>query len=240
MDKKYYNIINKFISGNYSINKINNNSNLFNYYIDSLNKLKEINVNPLFYDEIINKISNSIYIEEYIILMNKLDSSKLYKSDIHGINHNIRVSLIALIICVFEDISLDDFKIIIEGTKYHDIGRTNDYENKEHGLIASKKLDFLNEKYSNEELNYIKTIIQCHSLNDESFEEIAKENNIKDIEKCRRMFNILKDSDGLDRARLEYPYIKIELLRTTTAKRLIPFAYELVENYKNNLEDSNG
>ena len=168
--------------------------------------------------------------------MSSINTNKLYQSYIHGINHNIRVSIFALIISIYENININDFKLIIEAAKYHDIGRRNDLEDREHGLLSSKKLDFLNNIYSDDELIYLKTIIRCHSLNDNMFLDIAEENNISDIERCRRMYNILKDSDALDRVRLEYPYIKIDLLRTNTAKRLIPFAYELYENYKQNLE----
>lgn len=236
MKEQEFELINRFVNGKYQIYELNNKSFNYEFYISSIKKLEELNIIPLRYSEIVNKISQSEYINIYLDLMRNIKSDKLYKSYIHGINHNIKVSLFALIISVYENIPLDDFKLIIEASKYHDIGRNGDNEDKEHGLISSKNIDFLCDIYSDDELNYLKTIIQCHSLNDDIFDDIAKENGIKNIERCRKMFKILKDSDGLDRTRLEYPYIKIELLRTDTSKRLIPFSYELNESYKNNLE----
>ena len=60
--------------------------------------------------------------------------------------------------------------------------------------------------------NLLKTIVTCHSIDDEYFESVAKKNNIEDIDRCRKMLNVLKDSDALDRIRLEDPYIKIDLM----------------------------
>lgn len=236
MDSNLKNLLNNFVNGKYIITNLSRNTYNYNFYIASKRILEESEITPLHYEDIIDEISNTPYIDVYLELMNKIRVDKLYKSYIHGINHNIRVSIFALIISIYEDISLDDFKIVIEAAKYHDIGRKGDNEDKEHGLIGSRNTNFLNNEYTNEELKYLKTIIQCHCLNDNLFENVAKENGIENIERCRKMFSILKDSDGLDRARLEYPYIKIELLRTNTAKKLIPFAYELVESYKDNLE----
>ena len=236
MNQNELNLLNSFLNGKYIINELTINNNNYEFYTTSIQILNSLNIIPLHYDEIVNKISQSEYINTYLDLMKSIKTDKLYKSYIHDINHNIKVSIFALIISIYENIPLDDFKLIIEASKYHDIGRNGDNEDKEHGLISSKNIDFLKEVYSDEELNYLKTIIQCHSLNDELFDDIAKENKISDIERCRGMFKVLKDSDGLDRTRLEYPYIKIELLRTETSKRLIPFSYELNENYKNNLE----
>ena len=75
----------------------------------------------------------------------------------------------------------------------------------------------------------------CHSLDDEKFDSVAKKYKIKDIDRCRKMLNVLKDSDALDRIRLEDPYIKIDLMRTKTSKKLIPFAYEMFETIKNEI-----
>lgn len=239
MENNKFNLIKKFINGNFYIYQLNASSTKYKFYIDSINELQKQSLIKLNYENILEDICNSIYIDDYLHLMKNIEPDKLYKSYIHGINHNIRVSLFALIISVYENVPLKDFRIIIEAAKYHDIGRINDNEDKKHGLRSSQNIEFLKNIYNENEINYLKTIIQCHSLNDDLFDEIALKNNVDDIERCRKMFNILKDSDGLDRVRLEWPVIKIEFIRTETAKRLIPFAYELLESYKYNLEVNN-
>ena len=98
-------------------------------------------------------------------------------------------------------------------------------------------LSFVSDKYSDEELNILKTVITCHSLSDDKFDFIASRNEIKDIERTRKIFCILKDSDALDRLRLNNPFIRIDLIRTESAKKLILFAYELYFNYKKWLEE---
>lgn len=236
MENNEFNLIKKFINGDFYIDKLPTSSNKYKFYIDSINELKKQSLTKLNYKNILAKLDNSFYINDYLYLMKNIEPCRLYKSLIHGINHNIRVSIFALIISIYEKIPLDDFKLIIEAAKYHDIGRNNDNEDKEHGARSSQSIEFLKNSYNENEMNYLKTIIQCHSLDDDLFDEIALKNNVDDIERCRKMFNILKDSDGLDRVRLEWPLIKTEFIRTKTAKRLIPFAYELLENYEYNLE----
>ena len=168
----------------------------------------------------------------YLKHMQDFNTIILYKSDGHGINHNIRVCLFAYIISSNEKISDRDFELIMEACKYHDIGRINDLEDKEHGKRGADNLAFLEDKYSKEELNYIKTIVTCHSLNDKEFNKIAIKNGIKEIERCKKMHEILKDSDGLDRVRLRYPYVNEKYIRTESAKRMIVFAHELFYNYE--------
>ena len=155
----------------------------------------------------------------------------LYKSDGHGINHNIRVCFFAYIISTNENISKRDFELIMEACKYHDIGRNNDNEDALHGERSANKLTFLKGKYTEEELNYIKTIVTSHSRNDKDFDKIAKKNKVVDLNRCKKLHEILKDSDGLDRVRLHYPYVNIKYLRTKTSRRMIPFSHELYSNY---------
>ena len=231
MDDNKLNLIKNFINGKLYIKELTDTNNNYKFYINAIEELEKQFLEKLDYKSILEKITNSVYLDKYLYLMKNLESNILYKSYIHGINHNIRVSLLALIISMYEKIPLKDFELIIEATKYHDIGRTNDSEDKEHGFKSSQIIEFLKDTYGENEMNYLKTIIQCHSLNDDLFYEIAVKNNIDDIERCRKMFNVLKDADGLDRVRLEWPLIKFELIRTQTAKKLIPFAYELFECY---------
>ncbi|MBR4262297.1 MAG: HD domain-containing protein [Bacilli bacterium] len=231
MNNKYIELINNFINGKLNITDLNTSSYNYSFYNSAIDILNELNINRLFYNDVTKILSKSKYNDIFIEMMKNIKTELLYKSHCHGLNHNIRVALFALIICVNEDISLEDFIIIIEGAKYHDIGRENDLTDDSHGKRSAMKMDFLKDEYSNEELNLLKTIVTCHSIDDEYFDSVAKKNNIKDIDRCRKMYNILKDSDALDRVRLDDPTIKINLMRTTTAKELIPFAYEMYESY---------
>jgi len=219
--------INNNILKNISFCEMNENNNKYQYYIDAKKELK----NQLEFKDIIDVIEKSSLKDIYVKQMNDFNTNLLYKSDIHGLNHNIRVCFFAFVISTIENITTKDFSIIMEACKYHDIGRVNDFEDKTHGKNSSEMLSFLDGKYSDEDIKYLKTIITCHSINDSEFENIAAENKINDISRCKKMYEILKDSDGLDRVRLEYPVINVNYLRTDIAKKMILFAYDLFNNY---------
>lgn len=226
----------ELLSGQINFVDISSDDENYTYYEQCKITLKNNDIVPFNYKEIVNAIKVSSLIDEYTNLMKDIKTDLLYQSTTHGLNHNIRVSVFALLICIFENIKLEDFKMIIEASKYHDIGRTNDMEDDGHGFRSSQMLSFLSDKYSEEELTILKTVITCHSLSDDKFDLIANRNKIKNIERTRKIFYILKDADALDRVRLEYPLIKVDLIRTESAKKLILFAYELYFNYKKWME----
>jgi len=209
------------------LSEIDKKNKKFKYY----EKTKNILENQYELEDIKQIIQLSHLSKIYIKHMQDFDTTILYKSNGHGVNHNIRVCFYAYIISTNEKILENDFNLIMESCKYHDIGRKNDLEDPLHGKRSSDKLEFLKNKYSEEEINYIKTIVTCHSLNDKEFEKIAVKNNVKSLEKCKKMHKILKDSDGLDRVRLHYPYVNIKYLRTETCKKMILFAHQLFYNY---------
>ena len=204
----------------------------YKFYKQAQETLKEKNISQIKILELTNIIKTSYLLDDYKQLMSDFNTKILYKSNIHGINHNIRVAFYTFIIYTVEKINKDDFKIVIEAAKYHDIGRINDCEDKTHGKRSSESLNFLINKYSDEELNILKSIIECHSLNDIELINITNKNGVKDFNRCKKLLEILKDSDGLDRVRLEYPFVNVDYIRTNTAKRLILIAYKIYNNYK--------
>lgn len=216
------------------LNKIDNTNKKYKYY----QKTKETDTEQYTEEDIKEIIHSSNLTNTYLTQMKDFDTTILYKSEGHGIHHNIRVSFFAFIISTNEKINNSDFNLIMEACKYHDIGRKNDLEDPFHGRRSADNINFLKDKYTEEELNYIKTIITCHSLNDKEFEKIAIKNKVKDLARCKKMHEILKDSDGLDRVRLHYPFVNIKYLRTDAAKRMIPYAHELFYNYNNILNKS--
>jgi len=227
-----FKFLKNIIHGNVDYKVFNSEYENFNYYEKNKEELLNSNIVPYSVEEIIDLIKSSKIKDLFLESISDFNIDKLYKSYIHGLNHNIRVLIYVFLISSIEKIGNRDVQILFEAAKYHDIGRINDNEDKTHGIRSADNLVFLKDKYSDEELSYLKTIITAHSMNDIEFENIAIQNNIIDIDRCRRMFEILKDSDGLDRVRLEYPYIKIDFLRTMTAKKLVLFAYILYYNYE--------
>jgi len=226
-----------FLYNSVEYKTINKSDKNYEYYIKNKKELENNNIKPYSITEIINIINQSKNKNMILDALNDFDVSKLYKSYIHGLNHNIRVLLYSFILSEVEKLNEIDIQIIFDAAKYHDIGRINDSKDDEHGRRSSELLSFLKSKYSSEEFNLLKTIIECHSLNESELINIAKKNNIKDFDRCEKLLNILKDSDGLDRVRLEYPYIKVEFIRTETAKKMILASYEIYESYNDYIKN---
>ncbi len=199
----------------------------YKFYIDAKKKLND----QFTLIDILNVIDKSKLTDIYTESLRDFNTDILYKSADHGINHNIRVCFFAYVISSLEGVTSRDFEIIMDASKYHDIGRINDYDDDTHGRRSADMISFLEDKYSNEEMFYLKTIITCHSLNDDLFDEIASFFGVNDLERCRKMFQILKDSDGLDRVRIYYPDLDINYLRTDSSKKMVLFSYELFYNY---------
>lgn len=203
----------------------------YEYYQKNKNELKNSNIQQYSINDIKQSLEKCNNKKIILNSLKDFDITKLYKSQIHGLNHNIRVLLFAFIISEMEQLNEANFNIILDAAKYHDIGRINDLRDDKHGKRSSENLLFLKDKYSETDFNILKTIIECHSVDDNDFVSIARNNKIIEIDRCKKLLDILKDSDGLDRVRLEFPYIKIDLIRTETAKKLVLFAYELYSNY---------
>lgn len=216
-----------------------------NNYYNELDKYKKSKIQELHLQDIVQIIINSGKTQKFLNMMNNIEIDKIHKSELHGIAHNERTSLLGLAIGILEGLNERDLELLIEATKYHDIGRLDEEEGDQaHGFISSELIEKVDIKLSEEEMKMLKTIFICHSIDDSKFDKVAEKLEIQDIERCRKIFEILKDADGLDRIRLldngysEMDALDTNFLRTTTAKKMVAVAYELYYNYKYLEKDS--
>lgn len=181
------------------------------------------------------------YLEQHNLknfLLNEIaniNTSALYKSDTHGIGHNIKTLIYALIICIEKKLDYNKTKIVLDACKYHDVGRKNDFEDKYHGERSSNKIDYIvktEEFYKNKNyLNLLKAAMEIHSKDDREENNIATKYQV-DINDFKQVYSILKDADALDRIRLSMsiPIAKgldVRYLRTEESKKLVKFASQL-------------
>lgn len=211
---------------------IDKNNWLFGYYQDQCQELQDKNLEAIKLEDFVSCIKNSQYFAAYQYSVDNVKREFLYRSVHHGFLHNERVSLFAFYLSEQLQLSFRDIQLSLYAALYHDIGRSNDGEDEYHGLASANKLELLNLDVTDEELNILKTIITCHSLPDERFETIARKNNVQDINRTTTLFKILKDADALDRVRLGYPYIIMDMLRNELSLKLIPLAYQLIYFYQ--------
>ena len=219
-------------------------------YNSALHELEKRSIRPMHLTEVIQIIRESGKLDLFQEELDELREELLFCSSGHGITHCERVALFAFAIGVLEKVSDEDLRILMESAKYHDIGRIDDNEDKSHGRRSAEKFDEfeIGSTFSKEAKKILKAICIGHSINDEDFEAVMQEFDIKEKENCQKVFKILKDADALDRARLKYSALDLQYLtiddsiidmnylRTNYSKMMIPAAYELYENYQHESE----
>lgn len=209
------------------LNKIPKYANIYSFYIKQKHELSKSNINYFFPYQILNTLNNSKLKSTYIECLNKCKPEFFYKSIIHGIYHNLRVSIFTFYLCHKLKLNHNSTKISLYAALYHDIGRVNDAEDNFHGQRSSQMIDLLNLDLSNKDKQILKLIITAHSLPDEEFYKMISDNDQIDKKLCETLFKILKDSDALDRVRLPYPHVDLKYLRLSITKQMIPFSYNL-------------
>lgn len=208
------------------------------YESDYLIKLK--NNNYIRYLNIEDQISLNdfgAYLKQYkeFILseIRKIKTRYIFKSYVHGLNHNIKVLLFALYIAYKNDLDDIDLKILIDACIYHDIGRINDIYDEKHGLrsaeVISKIVDSKIYK-DKESLNMLKAIVEYHSIPDKFNKRIFNKYKLQNYERFILLANILKDADGLDRLRTSinnktFSDLNPKYLRLDESKKLVKVSH---------------
>lgn len=221
----------KIIQGKQDIANIPSGLDIYDCLLTQIKQLEVRHITPIASIDVIDELKNSKLSPILIDCLKNVKKEFLFKSIAHGLNHNLKVCIYSLFLSSRLNLDESSAKLAFYAGMYHDIGRTCDSEDSEHGKRSAEILPELNLNLSKEELNMLQTIITCHSLPDENFLNIAKLNKIENIELCTTLFKILKDADGLDRTRFSYPHVGISFMRYDISKQLIPFAHALAYNY---------
>jgi len=174
---------------------------------------------------------------------NTNEHEPFYGYEDHGIRHADNVTMFTYYIASKERYSNDGIRILMEAARYHDIGRTNSWQEGGHGFAGAKR-------YASEhrqqipisEQQIIGFLIQAHDLPNKEdirllankmFEHYYDEDEISRI--CD-MANIIRDADALDRTRFPIyssDYLDSRLLTHNSARELIEVAQTI--NYRENL-----
>ena len=160
--------------------------------------------------------------------------------DTHNEDHIDRVIINGTLIAKKEQISDDDFRLLLNALKYHDIGREkiqDDYKDgvsKKHGQYSAETIRKLYEQglfkgsiKNQKEIDLVCQAITLHSMDDNHLEAIKESDP-----RLYKISSILKDADNLDRVRLHD--LDPKYLRNEHAKTLVPFATTLYQNYTQN------
>lgn len=187
--------------------------------------------------DLFNYIKTSKNYEIFKEYKNNDEHKNNYKYFSHGIRHADNVTIFAYYIAEKERYSERDIRLILEAARNHDIGRTNDWEEGNHGFAGAEK--YSKDTLKDNELQIVKFLIAAHDLpRVDDVKKLAQttfKDSVEKIEKLFNMANIIRDADALDRTRFPIiidSYINPRYLIHNCAKEIIEVAQIL--NYREN------
>lgn len=223
------------------------------------------------------KILNTTNIKKFDINVYMLNSIKKELENVsklkyyennkaHSIEHIEKVVLFSSLLAEMEGLDVEDEKILLAAAAFHDSGRSGKDGNNEHAKASAiQTLKYFEENPNNpfgitkDNISIIQTAIHYHEYREkekgktdtEEIKRLAKQYNVReeDILKTKRICELLKDADALDRLRFDNKAtLNPEYLRSKSAKiaGVINFARNvnekmaekaLIKIYKKNEEE---
>lgn len=223
---------------------MNSDEQLPPYVLEPMNKraLKNLNFpTQISSKQFYNYIEKSKAKEIFDDYKNVEDHEKFYSHQDHGLRHIDNVTMFTYYIADKEGYSNEGIRILLEAARFHDIGRTNSWQEGGHGSDGAKKyVEEFGKEIPVYEQQIIKFLISSHDLADpKQIPELAKRIfaylDEQQIEIICDMANILRDADALDRTRFPIyspEYLNSKLLTHDSSKELIQVAQTI--NHRQN------
>jgi hypothetical protein len=180
------------------------------------------------YASLIAELKAGPYWDIFYGVLERLDRSALYSSPVHGEGHIERVMLHGAFCAMSELLSDADARLLMDMCSYHDTGRANDWLDADHGLRSAMKLERLTGR-SGEDLLIMKAGVEAHSLGDKALDEVIEKYGPRDKARAKRLAELLKDADGLDRVRIND--LNVKYLRRQSSRSRAAFAQYLFDRY---------
>lgn len=181
---------------------------------------------------------------------------KYYVHADHGVRHADNVTMFTYYIASKEGYTDDGVRILMEAARYHDIGRTNSWQEGGHGLAGAKRYAMDHKtQIPLYEQQIIGFLIQAHDLPTREdirilANKLLRYCNDSQIDMLCDMANILRDADALDRTRFpiySQDYLNSTLLTHDSSRELIEVAQtinhreiQLSNRQKNNKTSTKG
>ena len=123
-------------------------------------------------------------------------------ASIHGLSHTRRVLIHGCAIAASVGLEPDEFEALVLAAAWHDIGRTHDGRDPEHGAKSVAKISRLGlaADVDPHVLAQVLFAVELHSTRDEI--ALQRADTMADGESMLRVLWVLKDADGLDRVRI--------------------------------------
>ena len=160
----------------------------------------------------------------------KLNTDILFDSNIHGKDHIERVIFFTHLLSYHYELDKKDTDVLRNAASLHDTKRVNDGWDTEHGHRAA--VESIGYSYADKaDDRVVQAVIAAHAAEDEFMDETIREfiNEDDDFERTKRLAKFFKDSDGLDRVRINH--LDPAYLRNDFSKELVDLAYELYDRF---------
>jgi len=140
----------------------------------------------------------------------------------HDAEHTLRVLFDALLLIQTQKIKLTQEETcqLCDAIIYHDIGRTNDDVDDNHGK-ASRDIYAADGTAENPGTGFR---IEYHCLDDAVARRDLEALSLPNADRIWLLYTILKDADALDRVRFGLRYLNPKYLRNDTAHKILPVA----------------
>lgn len=180
-----------------------------------------------FYD----KFMASSYLDKLREAYEKLNTDILFTSHIHGKDHIERVIFFSVLLSFAYKLDEADTNILINAASLHDTRRVNDGWDTEHGPRAARESIQYAHDIKKEDKEILQAVIAAHSRDDKNMDETIREfvKNEDDFPRAKRLAKFFKDTDGLDRVRINL--LDPAYLRNDYSKNLVDFSYKLFEKF---------
>ena len=169
------------------------------------------------------------YYPLFLRAIETLNLEVLYESAIHGLGHIERTICHGAMCAMDEALSRADTALLLDACSYHDIGRSRDGLDFEHGGVAARFIGLVTGR-TGEELLILKGAVDAHSRKESQLPEILEKYHAADAERAKNIAQLLKDADGLDRVRIWD--LDVKFLRRQSSVRREAFAQELYNRYQ--------
>ena len=148
---------------------------------------------------------------------------------IHGFAHTKRVLMLVLCLCYKLQIRKEEMLLLAICALYHDVGRVDDSVDNGHGIASFRKARALLEE-TGYDMELMRCIIENHCIDDKTAYANISSYNLPDQVKAKRLLDIFKDADGLDRLRIHD--LDPKYLRHDEARNLMMIAYQLLRELR--------
>ncbi|MDR1800836.1 MAG: hypothetical protein LBQ95_03240 [Lachnospiraceae bacterium] len=151
-------------------------------------------------NEIYEDISGTKNFDNFLDYAMQTGHYKYYGTGLHGLNHIENVTLFSYYIASREGLSWKDTLTVLEASRFHDVGRENDYV-MPHGKDGADR--YLRQCSHNPDVDIqtVALLIEAHDIGDpKKVAKFGRQNNAP--ANFERLAHIVRDADAIDRARI--------------------------------------